>query len=167
MDRYYPDLESLGLDFFLPMRVLIQQMINDPLYLERPECPYGDDTREALRQLELMWKVAGRAREAKGRERVREERTGVEKYEELTREAQDLYADLVELRSTIETEGDVKEKLAFFRTATALLDKLVALGERSANLKNISEYQARVLTVFEQVMDGEQRTRAMRVLEGT
>jgi hypothetical protein len=46
------------------------------------------------------------------------------------------------------------------------LEKLVALGGRSANLRQISDFQTKVLRVFDAVMTPEQRTRATELLKG-
>ena len=164
MERYYPDIESLGVDFLLPMRVVVEQMVADPLWLERPDCPYADETKDTLRNLEIMWRM--RAAKPAKKERVEEDpdKTADQRWEELATEAHSLYRDLSEIRDNLD-EAETKDKLAFFRTATMLLDKLVALGERASNLKNISAYQARVLQVFDAVLSPEQRTQAQRILE--
>jgi hypothetical protein len=175
-ERFYPDIEALGVDVLMPVRVAIEQMCDDPLWLERPECPYGTDVSEALRA--LMTVVRKRFREAAGGAggggagvSPRAPRTANgNKWEELQAEAAALYEELAVFKRDADAMGDggmdVKEKLAYFRTATQLLDKLVALGERAANLRRVSDFQERVLRVFDVVLTPAQRTQAQGILAG-
>lgn len=159
MDRYYPDIEALGPNFLLPLQAVCEQMANDPLWLERRDCPYGDETKAKLR---ACLSTPKGPREPLPDEPLLE---GEGKWDALTREAEMLYRDLSRLKAEM-AGTETKDQLAFYRTATILLEKLVALGERSANLRQISEYQSRVLKVFDAVLDPEQRTRATTLLKG-
>ena len=138
-------------------------MADDPLWLDRPQCPYDEETAEVLRALWI--EVRGR-REKKAEPRERKPLgEGASKWAELASEAEELFQELREFRDSVPIE-DTKDRLAYYRTATVLLDKMVALGERSLNLRNVSEFQERVVSVFDQVMTPEQRTRATEMLAG-
>ena len=153
-NSYYPELDVGNL---LPLKVVFGSMANDPLWLERAECPYDVDQVEALREMWLAFRVRG---EKVAREPVEE--TG-DKWGDLEAELNQLYHDLRTYSGTVE-EGDAKEKMAYFRTATSLLDKMVGLSERAHNVKSVSDFQARVIAVFDEILSGEQRTRAMEML---
>lgn len=162
MDRYYPDLDSLGTDFLLPVRVVLEQMLNDPLWLERGDCPYSDAVKDALAGYAALVKSARKeAVVAKPRLAV----AGLDRWQAMSEEAAGLYDELLTFRDTTKIT-DAKEMLAYYRTASQLLDRLTNLGERAINLKQVSEFQDRVLRVFDAVLTPEQRTQAQRILEG-
>jgi hypothetical protein len=160
VDRYYPDIEALGPNFLLPLQVVCEQMANDPLWLERRDCPYGDETKAKLRAC-LSTPKGPREPLAV----VAPLPEGTDKWDVLTREAEDLYREMSQLKMQL-VGAETRDQLSFYRTATVLLEKLVALGERSANLRQISDFQTKVLRVFDAVMTPEQRTRATELLKG-
>lgn len=159
MDYYYPEIDGTTV---LPVRLALNQMIDDPLWLDRPQCPYDEETTEVLRALWL--EVRGvREKAAQPRAERKPLGEGASKWAELASEAEGLFQELRDFRDGIPIE-DTKDRLAYYRTATVLLDKMVALGERSLNLRNVSEFQEKVVSVFDQIMTPEQRTRATEML---
>lgn len=159
MDTYYPDIEPAVL---VQVKVAFAAMTNDPLWLERNECPYDEDVAEALRSLY----AAGRARETGsggGRPAAPELLVeGPAKWENLEGELLQIYNELRAFTKLLDTTD--KDQLAGFRTATSLLDKIVGLGERAKNIRAVSEFQSAVITCFDQVLTPEQRTQAMGIL---
>ena len=164
MDRYYPDISSLGPEFIIPLRVIAQQMLDDPLYLDRGECPYGAEEKAALAEAIGDWKRLAARDLATTAEAPIPLAEGADKWEALAQEAENLFVELRAAKPIL--TDDPKDKLSFYRTATQLLDKLVTLGERSEKLRQIDEFRGRVLAVFDQVLSPEQRTQATRILEG-
>lgn len=63
--------------------------------------------------------------------------------------------------------GDTGEQMAYFRTATALMEKLIGLQERALGLKEIHEFQKSVLDIMEGVLNDTQRTEVMEKLKLT
>lgn len=62
------------------------------------------------------------------------------------------------------SEGDTNERMQYFRTATALLEKMVSLQERAHSLKEIGDFQRMVLSVMDSVLTPTQRTSVMEQL---
>ncbi len=139
----FPDLnEQLGLVFDL--------MKADPGYLDDPDCPYTDETRDFLAK--WVEKPAGETLEPK------------DKWEKLERETQRLYDELKDSKDNLSIE-DHAERMSYFRTATSLLDKLVGLQERAVGLRAIGEFHQTVLDIMEEVLDAGQRTEVMNRLK--
>lgn len=151
MKTFYPNFEPMSL---LPVKIAFEAMGNDPLWLERPECNYDPDTIETLRELfasKHMVKALTQVISNTPR-----------KWDELGDELVNLFNELRGWQSTV--NPDDKEQLAGFRTAVALLDKIVSLGERAKNIKAVSDFHNKVVRVFDQILTPEQRTTAMEML---
>lgn len=153
VSNYYPDVTLANL---LPVHVIIDRMIDDPLALERPACSYPAEVVASLRSLwaKMKDKPGG----------VREPREVADGTQSLDEELTTLLSDLRSLSVRIAPD-DTKDQLNYFRTATALIAKLTDLQERAANVKQIMQFHKRVLGVFDEVLTPEQRTQALRALE--
>lgn len=165
-DDFYPDVMPGGL---LPAKLIVQGMEGDPLWLERRECPYDDETKH---EITTFWEMvrANRAETVSSNAppAIELDDQGEIKWDTLSDELTKLYNDLRSFQTTGTGDGsrlDPKEQMAFFRTATSLMDKIVGLGERTMNIKQVSEFQGRVMAVFEAVLKPDQRTRAMEMLK--
>lgn len=147
---YYPEITA---DSLLPVHFIIDKMLDDPLALERPACKYTAETVASLRSL---WsKMEGRSvREVVEDEEIR----GLD--EELGR----LLGDLRKVSHVLEP-NDAKEQLNYVRTAAVLIAKITDLQERMANIKSVTEFQAKVVAVFDEILSPEQRTQAVERLE--
>ena len=86
---------------------------------------------------------------------------GCSRWETLYTETQSLFTSLKATESSAE---DNAERMAYFRTATSLLEKLVSLQERALGLKQISEFQSKVLDIMER-LPADQRTQIMLELK--
>ena len=161
MDQnYYPPEIDTGL--LLPIRCVFDGMLNDPLWLERRQCPYDTETVDALRDL---WVTFRASKEIVVPTAVTSINDGENKWDNIETELTSLYDDLRNHSKTM-TLDDAKEKMAYFRTATSLLDKITSIGERVQNVKAVSDFQARVMMIFDEVLTPEQRTTAMEKLAG-
>lgn len=72
-------------------------------------------------------------------------------------EVQNLYKELVDTKTGLK-DKDNAEKMAYFRVATSLLEKLVGLRERANNVHQIGQFYGVVLAVMEEVLDASQVT---------
>ena len=149
-DSYYPPVEASALQVW---EIVFESMRNDPLWLERNDCPYDDDLRKELAGFWVRMRPGGRETVA----------AAVTTGDDLESNLITIYNELVEFKGSI-GDGDIKEKMSYYRTVTSLLDKLTGLSERTKNVKAVSAYTAAVHRVFEEVMTPEQRTRAMEML---
>lgn len=78
------------------------------------------------------------------------------KWERLEQESNDLFSALTQTGLDLGNR-DNAEKMAYFRTATSLLDRIVGLQERAMNLKRLAQFQQTILTIMDDVLDGDQR----------
>ena len=113
--------------------------------------PYGDDDRAILMKLASL-------------DEKKEETEEGDKWQRLEAESNKLFRELSRAGDLIEHK-DNTEKMAYFRTATSLLDKIVGIQERTANLKKISQFHAEVLRIMDDVLTEDQRTTVMMALE--
>jgi hypothetical protein len=86
--------------------------------------------------------------------------TGEGKWSRLERESNNLFKLLTDFSKTLNNK-DSSETMAYFRTATSLMEKIISLQERTANLKQVSKFHDAVLLIMEDVMSPDQRTQVM------
>ena len=158
-NSFYPEVDHTWL---LPLQVIFDNMANDPLWLERNECPYDPDVVNALRTVWMKFKIKPIVVVGAGGER-KSLADADNTWAQLTIEMTKLFDELRNFSQDID-EADVKEKMAYYRTATALLERIAGLGERANNVKSVSDFHSKVLSVFDAVLDPAQRTRAMEML---
>lgn len=152
MSDFYPPLPDRAV---WAVDIILQNMAQDPDYLI--DSPY---THEEITTLErLAGNVSTLAEEAEEIEEV-----GDGKWARLERESDKLFKALTGFSAKLDAK-DNAETMAYFRTATSLLDKIVGIQERTANLKQISMFHDTVLRVMEDVLDAGQRTEVMTQLK--
>lgn len=86
------------------------------------------------------------------------------KWHRLEKETAKLYNDLTTYSQNLDMR-DNAERMSYFRTATSLLDKIVGIQERAANLKQINLFHETVLNIMEDILDAGQRTEVMNRLK--
>lgn len=161
-EAYYP---NLILGEVSKVRIALDQLDADPLWLDRDGCPFDEALILALRGL---W---GRVR-AKRAPKAEVEEKGAEggmAWDDVTAEARALFEDIREMRTEMnggmgDEASDPSARVAYYRMAATTLEKVVQLGERAQNIKEVSDFKRRVLDVFDQVLEPEQRTRATELL---
>lgn len=164
-NSYYPEIEPGAL---LPVSLLFQNLLNDPLWLERPACPYETEVKEAIRDLWIMVRQRPSTNVASATSAAISD--GESQWSDVAVELRTLFNDLKTFSASgVDIDSgasglDPKEQMAYFRTATSLLDKIVSLGERANNIKAVSEFQSSVIKCFDEVLSPEQRTRMMEIL---
>lgn len=147
-DDFVPDITE---DSLWPLEILVTRMKEDPEYLE--DLPYSFELKNKLRDL-FPWFG----------EEPEEEIIYDDPQEELEAEIHTLLKGLKDAGNNLETK-DNSERMAYFRTATSLIDKLVGLQERAANLRQLHRFYATVANIFEEVLEPAQRTQAMERLK--
>lgn len=80
----------------------------------------------------------------------------------LSEETKTLYRDL---KAAKPAGDEPAAQMGYFRTATSLLEKLLAMNERAQNLKQVSDFYAGVLEVMDSTLTTGQRTEVMTKLE--
>lgn len=150
MVPFYPTLsDSLA----TPLSVVREQASQFADYFGG-RCPYSEELKAVL-------KVVGPAAPGTSSEPLLSE--GEDKWEQLQKETMSLYQQLKTFGDTLQV-GDTAERMSWFRTSTNLLEKIVSLHERAIGLKELHVFQKTVLELFETILDGDQRTRAITML---
>ena len=138
----YPKLPE-GAAFSLS--IILRLMAADPEFLTHS--PYS------LEEVEMLEAFASAAATAEEVEAV-EPRN---KWELLEQESDLLFKGLTEAGKNMHSKAD-NEKMAYFRTATSLLEKIVGIQERAANLRQIHAFHQTVMEIMESVLEPGQRT---------
>ena len=148
MTDYPPDLPE-GAAFCLDL--ILQRMAEEPDFLNH--APYSQEDKDVLVKLESRI------------EQIEEEDLDEDsKWGRLEKESNSLFKALTEMGANLSAKENT-EQMAYFRTATSLLDKIVGIQERTANLKQISLFHDTVLIIMEDVLDAGQRTQVMEQLK--
>lgn len=149
-DLFYPQLDTRSIKLLPTMKALAAE---HPSYWLT--APYGGDVQVILEDL-LKPQVV--VHEAAPSAQV----DGQSEWEFLYAESKSLYT---KLKNAGEVNMEANEKMAFFRTATSLMEKLLSMQERANNLKQVSDFYQIVLDIMESELNGDQRTRVMQRLE--
>lgn len=158
METYYPKI-AVGSVFDLEM--ILRAAAENPDYLD--ESPYPSDEVAIMRRLTGLtpvWMQSPRDAGLDGARDTEEVGEPLDKWEKLEFQTKRLFDALLAEQQNLDVK-DNSEKMAFFRTATSLLDKMVGIQERAANLRQIHKFHDTVLRVMENVLDAGQRTEAM------
>lgn len=148
MDRYYPDL---GDEALFALDIIARNIKTDPEYLL--DAPYPDAVLEIFGQMP----AGSEATETLDLENE-------DKWDRLQRESDNLFRGLTDAGKQLDVR-DNAEKMAYFRTATSLLDKIVGIQERILNLRAVSRFHSTVMAIMEDVLDPGQRTDVMERLQ--
>jgi hypothetical protein len=148
MTDYPPNLPD-GAAFCLDL--ILQRMAEEPDFLDY--APYPQEDKDVLVKLESRIEQV-----------AEEDLEDDSKWGRLEKESNKLFTMLTEFSNKLDSR-DNTETMAYFRTATSLLDKIVGIQERTANLKQISRFHDTVLIVLEDVLDASQRTQVMEQLK--
>lgn len=151
MSNFYPEFAD-NTEFSLV--VVIKALEENPNYLNDPECPYNGKLRELLQHLAPRQATAAPADDGDFEPRTDDQ---------LEREVTKLLDDIKAFGVTLSV-GDVTERMSYFRTHTNLLEKLVSMKERMANVKSVATFQAIVLNAIEESLTPDQRTQVMDAL---
>lgn len=148
--RFYPDLSQKTL---APLRVVQEQLRLNPTYLDADECPYDANVKELLKLL---------APSSSDCSSSFLRRSG-SKHQILEDETQALYLEIRDFGQKLKAD-DVTERMSYYRTRTALLEKLISLTERATSMKAVGLFQEIVLGIFEDMLTPDQRAEAMERL---
>lgn len=146
---YYP---TLDLQTLKGLKIVLQLSSEDSSYFL--DTPWSGEIQLLVEELTKPKKIVHQAAPV-------EKKEGEEEWEFLARETRGLYDGLKV--AGIGLEGN--ELMAFYKTSTSLLEKLLAMQERANNLKHVSDFYQLVLDVMEDSLTGDQRTTVMQKLK--
>jgi hypothetical protein len=153
MERHYPTINESQL---WPFNLVRQHLMEDPTYLDGPECPYPGEVKRFLsllvppktKSLDALNAEAGDLGTAEGDEL------------DLEKELKRLLNEIREYGRKLGLDESA-EKATYFRISTALMEKLVALLEKAHGAKRQQEFEAFILKFLEDECSPDVRTRLM------
>ena len=150
MSFYYPKLDDTTIK---NLRVVKQLMVVHPGYFLDPLCPYSKDVEETLTE----WFIEKKS--SLSQPVVVKADDEASPWDMLYKESKTLFENLKQVEFS--QQGETSEKMAYFRTATSLLEKLVSLQERALGLKEVGDFHRTVMDIMENVLTPTQRTDVM------
>lgn len=135
---YFPPLSP---EVCAEIEVMADLFEQHPDYFDHPDCPYS----------EKMLTVFRRPSAAP----VAEEAEEVDREIDLEQETRRIYNELSLAKDKFQAD-DHAERMSYFRTSTALLEKLITAQERAVNLRQISRFYSIVLEAMEEYLEPEQ-----------
>lgn len=160
-DYHYPHIDDL---VGWALQTVLTLASEDSAYLRDPLCPYDERVKRIINDAVSFrqgWQVM-KDQEGENKEGS-ESSTPVSEDEIDNTLAEDLHSVFQELKNYGKTIGksDQTERMAYFRTATSLLERLVTARERALGVKQIKDFQDTVLTIMEDSLTPDQRTEVM------
>lgn len=140
---FYPDITE---DNILSLKLVVQMVTKDPEYLDRKDCPYSDMMKDFLRGIltvvdaEIPDLFEGGLSDEP---------------EVLDRQIQKILNRMEAMEHELRS-FEPNERMAFFKTQTSLLEKLVTLREKVTNQREMMSFQAVVISTLEEVCDADQ-----------
>lgn len=160
-DFHYPHIDEL---VGWALHTVITLASEDSEYLKDPQCPYDDKIKRVIN--DVISFREGSITPPKESTEEKKPSTPISEDEIDSTLAVDLYTVFSELKSYGKTIGasDQSERMAYFRTATSLLERLVNARERALGVKQIKDFQDTVLAIMEDTLSIDQRTEVMERL---
>jgi hypothetical protein len=152
MDYYYPDIDIQAL------LLMIELQKQDPDYIR------GSDYGPEIEGLFLGLTEGSGVGAGAGLAGLPMSTEGMSKWDRLEYESNELFEALTQAGKGLAAR-DNAEKMAYFRVAASLLEKIVAIQERALNLKKLATFQQIVLSVMDDVLTGDQRLQVRARLE--
>lgn len=160
-DFHYPEITDHAAWAFKTILTLASE---DVMYLRSPDCPYDAQIKNIFDRAIAFGN--GSSEEEKESTEAKHPSTPVSEEEIDSTLAEDLYTVFTELKNYGKSisSSDQTERMAYFRTATSLLERLVNARERALGVKQIKDFQDTVLTIMEDTLSTDQRTEVMERL---
>lgn len=130
----------------LPVQAVLLQMEADPDFLDRPACPYDEDTKAFFKKISRKEVQRGPDPSIFDGDEA--------KLDVIERELGQLYHDLKQTSRSI-PDGE-SEKIQLMRLSASILEKLVSMRKEVFNMKEMSEFQRLVLGFLEENCTPEQ-----------
>lgn len=155
MDKY----PTLSLTELSKLKTVIQNISDDPKYLDGRVCPYDKPVRDMLRSMAEDPIIAATLSPDNARKKPGAPRKGpVIPMGELEQEFQDLRTEINSLKS--DAKGlEPHERIQVVKTRAALIEKIISMKERINNLNRNTKFIATVIGLIEDELDQDARLR--------
>lgn len=152
-EAFYPPLDEQA---EWALGIIAKMLSENSNYLKSSDCPYPEAVKNLLGGVEVV--VPG------GLETPNAVKTTWDKLQE---EMASVFEELTDIGKELERDDDVeaKDKIAYIRAKTVLMEKLISMQERVHGIKQVSEFYRVVMDVMENVLSVDQRTQVMERLE--
>ncbi len=147
---FYPNIRE---ETILTMDIVTKSLDKDPNYLDHPDCPYTDVIKAFFRR-----QTGGNSLE------VVDIFEGKDEVEVIDQQIQKVLSDLEAMGDQMKN-AETNERLAYFKTKTSLIEKLINMKERVFNLKELSEFRNTLLAAIEDICTKDQITYFLRRLD--
>ncbi len=154
---FYPTIRD---EVIMSLNAVVLNMEKDTGYLDSNECPYSEQVKSFFRK-----KIASEGGGSKGSIDLFQIGEGETDLDKLTEQIMAVINDLEEFGRKL-TIADSPDKMGYFRTKTALIEKLVNMRERVFSIKEINEFKSTILSFMDEVLTKDQITEFMRRLDG-
>lgn len=151
---FYPTIRD---EAIMSLNVVVQNMEKDAEYLDSPDCPYSDTVKAFFRR-----KIGVVSEGSIDLFVLEEGETDLDKLEE---QIMAVINDLEDFGRKL-TVADSTDKMGYFRTKTALIEKLVNMRERVFTIKEINDFKSTILSFMDEVLTKDQITDFMRRIDG-
>ena len=151
---FYPTIRD---EMAVALNAVVQNLEQDAGYLDHPDCPYSPAIKSFFKS-KIQTTVSGGGADFDLFE-------GADELLVLDEQIIKVINDLENFGNTL-TANDVTEKMAYFRTKTSLIEKLVNMRERLANLKEINDFRTIILDFMNEICSKDQITTLMHRLDG-
>lgn len=142
---FYPIISD---DLLVPLQVIRRSLEKDAGYFDHPDCPYPAEIRELFQETASVDLFAENP-----------------ELDVLDSQIQRVINDLEAFSRTLKST-DHSEKLAYFKTKTSLIEKLIGMRERVLNLKEISEFRNLIMQFLDEICDRDQISDLIQRLDG-
>ncbi len=152
---FYPSLRA---ETIMSLNAVALNIQKDPNYLDHSDCPYDDKTKEFFRK---RIDVVG----SNGVSDSPNLFEGENELEVLDEQIIKVINDLEVFGQKL-TVAESPDKMGYFRTKTALIEKLVNMRERVFNIKEINDFKLTLLAFMNEILTKDQVTNLMSRLDG-
>lgn len=162
-ERFYPKVDPTIIPVFRAIQV---NLASTPEYLDFPECPYTDEIKELIRNLtratahDLGIDPALLA----GADAPNIFGAG-DKWEIMQSQTELLYSSLMALKNKIDVSQKTDKTVTFYKTLVSTMERLITVGERVTQAKDVHDFKRRVLSAVDTLLDPQQRQELIRLLE--
>lgn len=153
---FYPSIRD---ETIMTMKVVVENMKQDPDYLDQRECPYSETVKTFFRD-------RGEGKEKRGNIEdlfsLEENETDLDKIED---QIKAIINDLEAFGRKLDI-SESTDKMGYFRTKTALIEKLLNMQERVYNIKEINDFKMTLIGFMDEILSKDQITDFMTRLDG-
>lgn len=135
------------------INLIKRNLEENPEYLDHPDCPYSAE------EIDFLLTTFSNEDDETKITVSNSDMVDVEWGSEVE-EISEMLRGLKSTRTKIKA-GDAQGQMAYFRSASGLMEKLIQLQERAQGVKELSEFKIEVFRIIESVLPEEQRVLAL------